>query len=160
MAGVSSTNFAVLMNGMATHFFKGQRGIRQGCPLSPFLFLIIADDLSRLLRKVEDFREIGGINLDGLLKVLIILFVDDVVVSGKGSIKEWEKIWDLINLLCRDTGMSVNMRKSFFIYNQIKEEDMEILKSMFPMEFRPLNVGFKYLGYKLNPNNYRKVDWL
>ena len=56
--------------------------------------------------------------------------------------------------------MLVSMRKSFFLYNQVKEEEPELLKSMFPTEFRPLNEGFNYLGYRLKPNSYRKVDWL
>ena len=103
MACVSSANFAVLINGMATQFFKSQRGIKQGCPLSPFLFLIIGDTLSRLLGRDEALKEIRGINLDEFLKILIILFVDNVFLFGRGSTEEWEKIWELINLFCRAT---------------------------------------------------------
>lgn len=153
MVWVSLANFVVLINVMASQFFKGQRGIRQGCPLSPFLFLIVSYGLIRLLRKVEERKEIRGINMDSLLNILILLFMDDVVVFGKGSIKEWEKIWDLINFFCRATGMLISLRKSCFLYNLIKDEELDILKSMFPKEFRPLNIGFKYLGYFLKLNN-------
>lgn len=86
--------------------------------------------------------------------------MDDVVIFGKGNLKEWEKIWDLINLFSRATGMTVRRRRSFFLYNIIQEEELQSLKAMFPIEFIPLNEGFKYLGYFLKPNNYKKADWL
>jgi hypothetical protein len=48
---VSGSNFAVLINGEASRFFKSERGLRQGCPLSPFLFILIMEALSLLLNK-------------------------------------------------------------------------------------------------------------
>lgn len=88
MVVVSSTNFVVLIKGMATHFFQAQRGTRQGCLLSPLLFLIIANGLSRILGRDEELKEIRGINLEEFLKLLILRFVDDIFLFGKGSPQE------------------------------------------------------------------------
>ena len=62
MACISTVSFAVLINGAASPFFHAGRGLRQGCPLSPLLFLLVAEGLSRfmLVSKAEgSFRGIA-----------------------------------------------------------------------------------------------------
>jgi hypothetical protein len=53
MGCLESANFVVLINGSPSRFFRATRGLRQGCPLSPFMFLIVAEGLSRLLAKAK-----------------------------------------------------------------------------------------------------------
>lgn len=50
---VSSAQFSVLLNGSPFGYFKSEKGIRHGDPMSPALFTIISDVLSRLLARVE-----------------------------------------------------------------------------------------------------------
>ncbi|XP_026415873.1 uncharacterized protein LOC113311248 [Papaver somniferum] len=47
------TRFSVIVNGAASSFFKGSRGLRQGDPLSQFLFLMVAEVFSALMKKAE-----------------------------------------------------------------------------------------------------------
>lgn len=49
MGCVTNVHFSVLVNGSPTVCFKGQRGLRQGCPLSPLLFLLVINGLSQLI---------------------------------------------------------------------------------------------------------------
>ena len=56
MACLTSTNFAILVNGTPSRFFATSRGIRQGCPLSPLLFILVIEGLSLL---ISDAREHG-----------------------------------------------------------------------------------------------------
>ncbi len=49
MCCINSTSFSVLINGFASHFFHAERGHQQGCPLSPLVFLIVMEGLSRLI---------------------------------------------------------------------------------------------------------------
>ncbi|RVW98413.1 Transposon TX1 uncharacterized 149 kDa protein [Vitis vinifera] len=57
---LSSVSFAVLVNGNAKGWVKASRGLRQGDPLSPFLFTIVADVLSRMLLKAEERNVLEG----------------------------------------------------------------------------------------------------
>ena len=50
---LSSTSFAILVNGSAKGWVKASRGLRQGDPLSPFLFTLVVDVRSRLVFKAE-----------------------------------------------------------------------------------------------------------
>lgn len=51
---VTTPRFAVLLKGEATELFKSQKGIRQGDPISPFLFILVAEVLYLMLKKAAD----------------------------------------------------------------------------------------------------------
>ena len=54
MSIMSSVSFALLINGVASTFFKSGRGLRQGCPLVPLLFLIVVEGLGRALLAAKE----------------------------------------------------------------------------------------------------------
>ena len=49
MSSLTSVYFSVLINGVASSFFRSGRGLRQGCPLAPLVFLVVVEGLSRAL---------------------------------------------------------------------------------------------------------------
>ena len=57
---LSSVSYAILVNGNAKGWVKTSRGLRQGDPLSPFLFTIVVDVLSRMLLKAEERSLLEG----------------------------------------------------------------------------------------------------
>ena len=62
MSMVRSVKFSVLFNGKKLEEFIPTRGIRQGDPISPYLFLIAAEGLSCLLKSIDESSNIGGIH--------------------------------------------------------------------------------------------------
>jgi len=61
MACIKTTNFAVIVNGIPSKFFSAYRGLRQGCALSPMLFLMVIDSVSRHVREAKPVGAISGI---------------------------------------------------------------------------------------------------
>ena len=111
MGCVQSTSFSVLVNGSPSNFFRASRGLRKGFPLSPFLFLIIANYLSRIIQHPKREGSFKGIRINNTVELSHIMFVDDVVIleeGTRGDLKEAEKILDLYK---KATGMHINMEK-------------------------------------------------
>jgi hypothetical protein len=75
-----SSSFVVLLNGEATDFFKSGRGLRQGCPLSPLLFILVMEGLILLLKESQRNGLMTGIKVSRTIKILHILSVDDVII--------------------------------------------------------------------------------
>jgi hypothetical protein len=57
---VSTASFSVLINGSPAGFFNSSRGVRQGDPLSPFLFVVVMEAFSRMIKAMIDYNLISG----------------------------------------------------------------------------------------------------
>ena len=62
---ISTAKFSILVNGVPTGYFSNSKGLRQGDPLSPYLFVLGMEVLSVLIRKVVDGGFISGCSLRG-----------------------------------------------------------------------------------------------
>jgi hypothetical protein len=105
MGCVSNATFAVLINGETTSFFQSERGLRQGCPLSPLLFILVMEGLSFLLKKSQVDGIITGVKVTRLVKILHIFFVDDVLLMTKENLQEWREIEIILKTFCRASGL-------------------------------------------------------
>ena len=86
MGCIQSSSFAVLVNGSPSNFFRPTRGLRQGYPLSRFLFLLIAEALRRLLYKEKEVRLIKGVKVSNQTDLTRVLFMDEVLMFGVGIV--------------------------------------------------------------------------
>jgi hypothetical protein len=157
---VTSTNFVVLINGKPTSFFKSSRGLRQGFPLSPLLFLLVIEGLSRTIQEKVRDKKLEGVPVARGLSITHLMFVDDVILFGIGSISEWEVFKEVLELFCKATGMAFIPQKSVFLEVGWDVEGLNLLKDLFPFEVKPIDAGFKYLGFYIKPNCYTRADWL
>ena len=70
-----------LNNGWASDFFKLDRGVTQGCPLSPYLFIL---PVERLADAIRQNKEICGINVNGK-EIKLSQYADDTTLILDGS---------------------------------------------------------------------------
>jgi hypothetical protein len=159
MSCVSSANFVVLINGEASSFFKSERGLRQGCPLSPYLFILIMEGLSLLLKKKLSEHLISGIKVSKFIKLVHLLFVDDVLLLSKADLSEWLVILEVLQLFCSVSGLSINFSKSSVHYWGLSDAELLILKNSVPYTFVNLSDGFRYLGFQLKLGYSSPEDW-
>ena len=80
---VTTVHFSVLVNGSPAGFFGSSRGLRQGDPLSPLLFLLIMEVLSCILKKTEKGSLIQGFHVSSINSTSIcishLLFADNTI---------------------------------------------------------------------------------
>jgi hypothetical protein len=77
---ITTVSFSVLINGSASHFFHLERGLRQGCPLSPLLFLLVVEGLNRAIGEARRNKTFSGIQIYRTLQITHLLFVDDALI--------------------------------------------------------------------------------
>ena len=159
MGCISSANFSILVNGTPSSFFPATRGIRQGCPLSPLLFILVIEGLNLLIAEARRIGKLKGIKISPQLFLTHLLFVDDVLLFGMGSYDDWLAFKEILDTFCEASDMCISSNKSCFLHNDLDEDLLRSISSILPYKFDFLNKGFVYLGYFLKPSGYLIKDW-
>ena len=116
---ISSTYFSILFNGSPVGFFQSSRGLRQGDPLSPFLFILAMEALSSILKRVlqggflEGFM-VGGRGGEGVV-VSHLLFANDTLVFCDASKEHVEVLSSAFMWFEAIFGLKINLHKSELI---------------------------------------------
>jgi hypothetical protein len=86
MTCVSSTSFSVQVNGDLFGFFKGKRGLRQGDPISPFLFVLCLEYFSRSLNSATSEHPFNYHPKWQALRITYLAFFDDLLLFARGDV--------------------------------------------------------------------------
>ncbi|KAL8091605.1 hypothetical protein AgCh_034018 [Apium graveolens] len=122
------------------------RGIRQGDPLSPYLFIICAEGLSSLISKYEANQWIHGIKVCRKAHVIShMLFADDSYFYCKANTTEASKVIELLNVYEKASGQKINRGKSsvFFSSNVLDYNRQSVCQKL---QMGEADVNTKYLG--------------
>ena len=156
---ITTVSFLVLIDGAASPFFHAERGLRQGYPLSPLLFLLAVEGLSCALKEVIWLGNFIGLQLAQNLHISNFLFVDDIFIFCSGSVRELCALDDILNIFSKETWMDINIGKSMVIPYLLSREEERVLSELFPFHTVHFEEGIHYLGFFIKPNYYRKQDW-
>ena len=97
MSCVTTPSFSVLVNGKPHGMIHPAREIRQGDPLSPYLFLLCAEGFTALLAKVELDEKITGVSIyRGAPKDTNLLFTDDSLLFYQATLREGEVVAEIL----------------------------------------------------------------
>ncbi|KAK3230117.1 hypothetical protein Dsin_001998 [Dipteronia sinensis] len=108
-----SVSFSFLVNGEARGSLTSSRGLRQGDPLSPYLFLICTEGLSCLIRNAEERRDLAGFKCSKPRpKISHLFFPDDSMIFTRASVRDCHAIKNVLDVYSRALGQRVNFQKS------------------------------------------------
>ncbi|XP_071704187.1 uncharacterized protein [Rutidosis leptorrhynchoides] len=148
MKCVTTTSFSISINGDMHGYFKGKRGLRQGDPMSPYLFTLVMEVLSLMLaRKVAVTDGFQYHPKCDKLKIINLCFADDLFLFAYANIDSVKVIRDVLEDFKNCSGLHPSLPKStaFFanVSSTIKCEILDLL----PFEEGCLPV--RYLGVPL-----------
>ncbi|KAM6558351.1 hypothetical protein CsatA_027590 [Cannabis sativa] len=119
MACVTSVSYSVLLNGSPLKKISPQRGLRQGDPISPFLFLLCQEVLSKIICKAEERGAIHGIKIaHSAPPVSHLMFADDTILFARANEKEAKKLMECISLYENWSGQSCSKPKSSVLFSR------------------------------------------
>ncbi|GJW00158.1 RNA-directed DNA polymerase, eukaryota, reverse transcriptase zinc-binding domain protein [Tanacetum coccineum] len=157
MKCVTSTSFSIVVNGESCSFFKGGRGLRQGDPMSPYLFTLVMEILNLLmLRKVESNRSFQYHFGCNQLKITHICSADDLLMLCHGDVDSVRIIKEFIEEFRDVSGLLPNYNKSTIIFGSVNDEDRQRILDICPFKVESLPV--KYLGVPLITKRLRVKD--
>jgi retron-type reverse transcriptase len=149
---MDSGTSSILLNGTPGKVFHCRRGVRQGDPLSPLLFILAAD----LLQSIVNSAMHGGILSMPLSEKCgndfpIVQYADDTLLIMEGCPRQLLAMKALLNTFAESTGLMVNYQKSNIYSINIEEDKMKIRASTFGCQIG--SFPFTYLGLPLVPQN-------
>ncbi|CAJ2627985.1 unnamed protein product [Trifolium pratense] len=156
---VGTATASVLVNGSPTDEFPLQRGLRQGDPLSPFLFLLAAEGLNVLMEAMIAQNMFTGYKIgeQGSMTVSHLQFADDTLLLG---VKSWANVRALRAVLVlfeTMSGLKVNFNKSMLVGVNIPESWLGEAASALCCKVG--KIPFLYLGLQIGGDPRRLSFW-
>ncbi|XP_048491639.1 uncharacterized protein LOC104900847 [Beta vulgaris subsp. vulgaris] len=137
-ACLSSVSFSVLANGIPGDRFFPSRGIRQGDPLSPYLFILCAELLARQFHhnSMTNDKLVGvSIGKSGV-KVHFLTFADDTMIFAKANKDSCVLIKSILDKYCSMSGQLVNFNKSAFQCTaNVSDSEIEVFQEILNMDY-------------------------
>ena len=113
-----------LINGVIHGSIILSRGLRQGDPLSPYLFLLCAEGLTGLIVEAARNKRLSGISICiGSPSITHLLFADDSVIYCKASGQESKELQTILQKYKEAAGQRINIEKSSIFFSQNTDED-------------------------------------
>ena len=146
METVCTTTYLVLINGKSKGFVTPTKGIKQGDPLSPYLFLFCAEGLSAMIRKAEEARNLQGIlSGDGGVHLSHLLFADNSFIVCQATMEKCQRLLAILKQYEVASGQAVNKQKTILFFSRNTRTNVkQNIQNM--MGARIMDDCEKYLG--------------
>jgi hypothetical protein len=156
---ISYVRFSVLINGAPSGFFGSSRGVRQGDPLSPFLFVLVIEAFSRMISAIYSRGLISGFSVGsrGRNRVEVShLFADDTLIFCGADTSQISYMGALLVRFEAVSGLKVSLTKSTLIPVG-SLDDVDLLAGS--LGCGTADLPLKYLGLPLGASFKLKAVW-
>ncbi|XP_062103970.1 uncharacterized protein LOC133815103 [Humulus lupulus] len=156
MMCLRNTSYSLLMNGRVQGKFKGKKGLRQGDPMSPLLFVLIMEYLTQRLQLAALDPSFRFHPMCKSLKLINLCFADDLILFCKGTHSAVFSLKVALDDFSSATGLTINSAKSQIFFGRVSStvrtfisQEMNLMVGSFPL---------KYLGVPMRPTKWRHED--
>jgi len=153
---LDSDTSSIILNGVPGRQFKCKRGVRQGDPLSPLLFVLAAELLQYV---VNDSLHRGFLNLplpQPSGDFPIIQYTDDTILLMEADVNQILHLKDLLERFALSTGLRVNYNNSSMVPINVHPDRLALLASAFGCVTG--SMPFTYLGLPMGTTKPRLED--
>jgi hypothetical protein len=123
---LTSVSYSVLINGEPHRSFKPTRGLRQGDPLSSYLFLLCTEGLHGLLHEAALSGVIHGVSISrSAPKLSHLFFVNDSLLFCRANVQECQKVLGILTLYEQASGQKINRNKTTIFFSKSTSLDVQ-----------------------------------
>ncbi|KAL2226618.1 UNVERIFIED_CONTAM: hypothetical protein Sindi_2020500 [Sesamum indicum] len=145
---ITSTSFSVGMNGKPNGFFKGARGLQQGDPLSPYLFVLVMEILHMgFLQLIDQHMNFTFHWKCEVSRMFQLGFADDLILFCRADIDSIRVLKNGLDRFATWSGLRLNIEKSYLIISKSTQNVKEQLLGM--LGFQEGHLPMRYLGLPL-----------
>nr|KAJ0184832.1 hypothetical protein LSAT_V11C900454780 [Lactuca sativa] len=145
---VTTSSFMININGSFHGFFQGKRGLRQGCPLSPYLFTLVMEVFNLMLkRRIKECSEFKYHWRCKEQELTHLCFADDLMVFCHGNSESIKVIKKAMDEFANSAGLIPNLSKSHIFFGNVKVQFKRKILRILP--FIEGKLPMKYLGIPL-----------
>ncbi|GJW08951.1 RNA-directed DNA polymerase, eukaryota [Tanacetum coccineum] len=154
---LTSSMASILVNGSPTSEFQFHRGLKQGDPLAPYLFILVMESLHLSFSRVIDAGIFTGIRIDPTTMISHLFYADDAVFIGEWSQENLNGIMQMLRCFSLLSGLSINIKKSHILGVGIPSSLVNEAASRLGCSV--MKVPFKYLGITVGGNTSLVKSW-
>ncbi|XP_074320567.1 uncharacterized protein LOC141657286 [Silene latifolia] len=147
MACVTFPNYSLLINGGVEGFFPGKCGLRQGDPLSPYLFVICMKVMSRLLRRLPSAANFSYHPKWVQLNLTHLIFADKLLVFTRGDPLSVRVVANCLEFFSELSGLHIKPAKTDFYFGGVANDIRALILD--DIGFSAGEFSFRYLGLPL-----------
>ncbi|KAL4282105.1 hypothetical protein GQ457_03G003350 [Hibiscus cannabinus] len=145
---LSTASISVLINGSPSNAFSIGRGLRQGCPLSPMLFNLVAEALSVFIRSANKMSLFNGVRLGpSVPEITHLQFADDLIIFCGASETQIKNVVRLLKGFEIASGLKLNLLKSKLIGVNVENNVIDSWANL--LHCKRENLPCSYLGLPL-----------
>ncbi|XP_030494721.2 uncharacterized protein LOC115710496 [Cannabis sativa] len=156
MNSVRITSYLLMLKGRIQGKFLGKKGLCQGDPISPLLFVLVMEYLTRRLHHGALDNKFSYHLMCRSLKIISLYFADDLIIFCKGDAQSTQVIKSIFDYFSAFSGLKANLEKSLCSFRGVLGEEKNVLLQTLCLEEG--SFPLKYLRVPMRPTKWRKED--